>query len=120
MSVSNATTLPIARALLPRTSSKTSGFFFCGIMLEPVAIAPSRRTRANSLVEKSTTSPARRPSARTARATPHVQSRAKSRSPTVWSALRVGSQGAKRRATSARSIGSDDPEHAPLPSGISI
>jgi hypothetical protein len=36
MSVSSATRLPITRALFPRTSSGTSGFFFCGMIDEPV------------------------------------------------------------------------------------
>ena len=35
-SVSSATRLPMTRRLLPRVSSATSGFFFCGISEEPV------------------------------------------------------------------------------------
>ena len=36
ISTSNAFRWPMTRALLPRTSSGTSGFFFCGMMDEPV------------------------------------------------------------------------------------
>jgi len=36
MSAMSATVAPITRALLPRTSSATSGFFFCGMIEEPV------------------------------------------------------------------------------------
>ena len=120
MSASIATTLPTPRALLPRTSSKTSGFFFCGIMLEPAAMAPSSFTSANSLVEKSTMSAAMRARARGRRAPRPTSSRGRSRGRRPCAARCASAPtGAKRRATSARSMGSDVPEQAPLPRGIS-
>ena len=36
MTVSRVTSEPYTRPVLPRTSSATSGFFFCGMMEEPV------------------------------------------------------------------------------------
>ena len=41
---------------LPRTSSATSGFSFCGIIEEPVAAASGRRAKPNSLELQSTSS----------------------------------------------------------------
>ena len=44
------------RPLLPRASSATSGFFFCGMIELPVAKASSSSTQPNSLVVHSTSS----------------------------------------------------------------
>ena len=52
MATSSATWLPIARPALPRTSSIGSGFFFCGIMLLPVADASARSKKPNSSAVK--------------------------------------------------------------------
>jgi hypothetical protein len=44
----------------PRTSSATSGFFFCGIMLDPVATRSSRLAQPNSDdVHSTSSSPSR-------------------------------------------------------------
>ena len=81
-----------------------SGFFFCGIMLEPAAIASPILRKPNSLVVKSMTSVASRESARSTRAPAHVQSSAKSRSPIVSSALAVT---AEKRSSSATMLAID-------------
>ena len=41
MTVRSAMSDPYTRPVLPRTSSAISGFFFCGMMDEPVANASS-------------------------------------------------------------------------------
>jgi hypothetical protein len=41
---------------LPRTSSATSGFSFCGIIEEPVAAVSGSRTNPNSALAQSTIS----------------------------------------------------------------
>ena len=41
----------MARAVFPRTSSVTSGFFFCGMMLEPVQKESGSLTQPNSVVK---------------------------------------------------------------------
>ena len=41
---------PIRRPALPRASSATSGFFFCGMIDEPVENESCRVTKENSLV----------------------------------------------------------------------
>ena len=46
--VSSPQRSPITRPALPRASSARSGFFFCGIMLEPVEKASSSSANLNS------------------------------------------------------------------------
>ena len=58
--VSTATRLPCRRPLLPRISSATSGFFFCGMIDEPVAHASANSTKPNSAVAHSVRSAASR------------------------------------------------------------
>ncbi len=50
--------LPINRPALPRASSAMSGFFFCGMMLDPVENASSSSTKPNSFVAQMITSSA--------------------------------------------------------------
>ncbi|MNJ75636.1 hypothetical protein D3C77_727600 [compost metagenome] len=45
---------------MPRTSSGTSGFFFCGIMLLPVQNASSSSTKRNSVLLHMTSSSLKR------------------------------------------------------------
>jgi hypothetical protein len=47
---------PIAVPPLPRTSSATSGFSFCGIIDEPVDAFSGSRTKPNSAVDQRTIS----------------------------------------------------------------
>src|SRR5207253_962675 len=46
MSVSRATSAPYTRPVLPRISSGTSGFFFCGMIEEPVQNRSASWTKA--------------------------------------------------------------------------
>jgi hypothetical protein len=57
---SSATRSPTTRPVLPRTTSATSGFFFCGIIDEPVVCASAISTKPNSCVLQSTSSSAMR------------------------------------------------------------
>src|SRR5262245_58328641 len=59
----------------------------------------------------------RRESASNTRAAAKVQSIAKSRSPTVSRALIVGEAKPSKKLVSLRSMGNDEPEHAPDPKG---
>src|SRR2546430_15258361 len=54
--VSTVISPPISRPLLPRASSAMSGFFFCGMIDDPVANASSSSTQPNSGVAQSTIS----------------------------------------------------------------
>src|SRR3569833_795746 len=47
MSVNSAIKSPLTRPVLPRTSSGTSGFFFCGMMDEPVQKRSGRWMKSN-------------------------------------------------------------------------
>src|SRR5436309_1261685 len=58
--VSTATRSPMMRAARPRTSSATSGFFFCGMMLDPVACSSDTAANPNSALVHSTSSSASR------------------------------------------------------------
>ncbi len=121
--VSSICRLPVKRADLPRINSKASGFFFCGIKLEPVVNASGKRTKLNSaLLHKMKSSDSRE------RCTPIVaQAEAKlikvSRSLTasmlfcVILGLPSASTKFNSRATNSRSIGSVVPAIAPEPSG---
>ena len=57
---SSETRSPTARPDLPRRISAGSGFFFCGMMLEPLAARSWSRAKPNSLDVQSTTSSAQR------------------------------------------------------------
>ena len=58
--VSMAMRWPMTRPVLPRTSSETSGFFFCGIIEEPVQCASSSSTKWNSRLHQRIVSSERR------------------------------------------------------------
>ena len=49
--VSRSTSAPVSWPALPRSSSSTSGFFFCGMMLEPVQKESGSLTQPNSVVK---------------------------------------------------------------------
>src|SRR3954466_444478 len=58
--VSRPVRLPTKRPDLPRASSAMSGFFFCGMIDDPVAQASSSRAQPNSVdVQSTTSSPSR-------------------------------------------------------------
>ena len=54
--VSSAIRSPKTRPVLPRISSAMSGFFFCGIIDEPVVYASDSSTKPNSQLDHSTSS----------------------------------------------------------------
>ncbi len=60
MSVASVVAAPRRRPDLPRISSVRSGFFFCGIALEPVEKASERSKNPNSAVEYKVSSSAKR------------------------------------------------------------
>ena len=60
ISTSSATRWPITRPLLPRTSSGTSGFFFCGMIELPVQKRSASCTKPKRGLDHSTSSSAKR------------------------------------------------------------
>ena len=56
----SCTRLPYTRPLLPRISSAKSGFFFCGMMDEPVEYESESVIKPNSELDHSTISSERR------------------------------------------------------------
>ena len=60
MVTKSATKSPTTRPVLPRMSSAKSGFFFCGMMDEPVENASESVTKPNSALDHRMISSARR------------------------------------------------------------
>ena len=121
MSASSRTRSPSTRAALPRTSSSASGFFFCGIRLEPVVKASGSAKKPNSGPESQMRSSARRARCVWSCAQAKTNSAAKSRSITASSAFsrdRLEARG--RAARASRSRGSAVPASAPEPSGSTL
>ena len=108
---------PITRPDLPRTSSGTSGFFFCGIMLEPVQKASASSMKPNCCELHSTISSAMREKCTIISEAQAVNSIAKSRSATASSEFSQMREKPSSSAVSARSIGKVVPASAPAPSG---
>ncbi len=106
--------LPIRRPALPRASSAMSGFFFCGMIEEPVEQESCSVTKPNSLVAQRITSSAiagevdtdhaprrRRTRRRTSRdggAVDRVVRRSRSKPSSARDQLRVQARGSGRRA----------------------
>ena len=67
-------------AVLPRTSSSTSGFFLCGMMLEPVQKASGSSRKLNSVVDHKIHSSAQPPRCNATSVRSKTNSRTKSRS----------------------------------------
>src|SRR5271165_6014843 len=103
---------------LPRASSATSGFFFCGMIDEPVAYASSISAQPNSCVDQSTTSSPSRDKCTPSSAAMKQNSAAKSRSLTASIELSAALAKPSSAATASGSSGSDDPASAPDPSGL--
>ena len=122
-SVSSDTRLPTSRPLLPRASSATSGFFFCGMSDEPVVYASAMRMKSNSLLDHRITSSASRDRCTPSSDATKQNSTAKSRSLTAsiefceTTGLPRESSKPSIAATWLRSSGSVEPASAPLPSG---
>ncbi|MOA03443.1 hypothetical protein D3C78_1229500 [compost metagenome] len=105
MTVRSATSEPLMRPVLARTSSAASGFFFCGMIDEPVEKASDRRMKPNCGVDQITISSARRDRCVAQIEAIDRNSSAKSRSETVSMELRVGSRKPSAFAVMWRSMG---------------
>ena len=117
ISTSSATRCPITRPLLPRTSSGTSGFFFCGMIELPVQKRSASETNAKRGLDHSTSSSAKRDRCTMTSEAAASNSIAKSRSATASSEFVHSASKPSSRATRARSIGYDVPASAAAPSG---
>src|SRR5438552_844712 len=93
------------RPARPRTSSATSGFFFCGMMLDPVACSSLTSANPNSALVQSTISSASREPCIALNAATNANSATKSRSDTASMLLRNARVSASSSATDAGSIG---------------
>ena len=102
---------------LPRASSAMSGFFFCGMIDEPVDHASSSCTQPNSGVAHRMTSSPMRDRCTPSSAATNRNSAAKSRSATASIEFAAGRSKPSSAATASGSSGSDDPASAPAPSG---
>ena len=109
--------MPTRRPALPRVSSAMSGFFFCGIIDDPVAKASSRLRNPNSEDDQSTTSSPIRLRWTPRRARTNRASATKSRSLVTSSEFSNTAPNPRSRAVAAGSSGSDEPASAPAPAG---
>ena len=100
---------------MPRASSATSGFFFCGMMLDPVEYASSRVTNENSLVAQMTTSSASRETSTAVMAATNESSATTSR--LAVPSIEFSTEPSKPRsaATASGSSPSEEPARAPEP-----
>src|ERR1700684_1048398 len=115
--VSSPVSPPISRPALPLASSATSGFFFCGMIEDPVAYASSISAQPNSCDDHSTTSSPSLDRCTPSSAAAKQNSAAKSRSLTASIELAAAESKASSGAPACGSTGSDDPASAPEPSG---
>ena len=115
MIVSSATRSPKTRPLFPRTSSGTSGFFFCGMIELPVQKRSARRMKPKPGLDQRTNSSANRDRCIIVSAAAAANSIAKSRSETASSEFSHKPSKPNSRATRSRSIGKPVPASAALP-----
>ena len=97
MTVSRPTSAPTTRPVLPRTSSAASGFFFCGMIEEPVVKRSDSFTKPNCGVVHSTISSASRERWVAAMAAAASTSSAKSRADDRIERIAHGAGEAERR-----------------------
>ena len=90
---------------MPRTSSAKSGFFFCGMIDEPVLKLSDSVTKANSLVDHRMISSARRDRCMQLTEHAYMRSSRKSRSDTASSELGITREKPSSRAVIWRSSG---------------
>ncbi len=112
----NPVRFPISRPDLPRASSAMSGFFFCGMIEEPVEKASCRVTKENSFVFQRMTSSAILETSTPIIAVTNANSATKSREavPSIEFAALPPSK-PRSAATASGSRPSDDPASAPEP-----
>ena len=96
---------PNTRPLLPRISSVMSGFFFCGMMLEPVENASSSSMNLNSHEHQRMISSEKRERCTIAMETAAAISAQKSRSATPSRLLRLTAEKPSSFAVRSRSSG---------------
>ena len=105
MAISRLFRLPMTRPALARTSSAASGFFFCGMMEEPVVKASDSRMKRNWAEHQITISSAKRDRCMAQIDDADRYSSAKSRSDTASSELAVGRLKPSASAVMKRSMG---------------
>jgi hypothetical protein len=105
---------------LDRISSAASGFFFCGMMLDPVENRSESVTKRNCALDQITSSSANRLRWVAQIAAAPRNSSAKSRSLTASSELAIGLSKSSAAAVASRSIGKLVPASAAAPSGLSF
>ena len=105
------------RPALPRASSAMSGFFFCGMMLDPVEYPSSSVTNPNSRVFQRMISSAKREMSTAIIAVMNANSATTSRAEVPSSEFSAGRARPSSRATSCGSSPSVDPASAPPPYG---
>ncbi len=110
---------PNTRPALPRASSDTSGFFFCGMIDDPVVWESGRVMKPNSNVEYRISSSLRRERCADRIAQAARNSSAKSRLPTPSRLFAVGRAKPSADAVACRSTGQGVPASAEEPSGDS-
>ena len=103
---------------MPLASSATSGFFFCGMIDEPVAYASSISIQPNSCEDHSTISSPSLDRCTPVSAAAKQNSAAKSRSATASMEFGAALSKPSSIASCRGSTGSDDPASAPAPSGL--
>ena len=108
---------PYARPVFPRISSAISGFFFCGIIDDPVENASSSSINLNSSVDQIMISSAKRDKCVINSAEFDKNSTIKSRSLTASIELAYTSAKPSSSADFKRSIGNVVPAIAPAPKG---
>ena len=118
MVTSSATRSPTTRPVLPRISSAKSGFFFCGMMDDPVENASDSSMNPNSELDHSTISSHSRD--RCMHDTLHAYDRSsrKSRSDTASSEFGITREKPSSAAVICRSSGYVVPASAAEPSGL--
>ena len=115
--VKSAIRSPNTRPLLPRISSVISGFFFCGMMLEPVENASSSSMNLNSHEHQRMISSENLERCTIASEIAAAISAQKSRSATPSRLLRLTPEKPSSFAVKSRSSGYVVPAKAPEPSG---
>ena len=116
----SATIAPRMRPILARISSAASGFFFCGMIEEPVEKASESVTKRNWTVDQITSSSASRLRCMAQMLAEERNSSAKSRSLTASSEFAAGRSKPSACAVAWRSMGKDVPASAAAPSGHSF
>jgi hypothetical protein len=112
------TSAPLIRPAFARTSSAASGFFFCGMIEDPVENRSLNRTNRNCAELQITISSASRLRCTAAIAAAPRNSSAKSRSLTASSEFAMGRSNPSAAAVISRSMGKLVPASAAAPSGL--